>query len=73
MFDLENLGLYDSTYMSKIPPLIVCPHCNRRYKWQAQLAGKNIKCRCNGAFLMPQSDGLPENSEDEIDQMYKVE
>ena len=72
MFDMGNLVLYDSSHMSKTALIIVCPHCNRRYKWQIQLAGKNITCQCNGAFLMPQSGDPPKDFEVDSDALASL-
>jgi len=49
---------------------IHCPHCGRRYRWQATLAGRTVKCGCGAKLRAPQAAGdevevLEAPSEDE--------
>jgi uncharacterized OB-fold protein len=33
---------------------IVCPHCDKRYRWKQQYAGQRVKCKaCGGVLVMP--------------------
>lgn len=32
---------------------LACPHCGRRFKYKAGLAGRAVKCKCGGGFRVP--------------------
>ncbi len=35
---------------------VSCQGCGRTYRWQPNLAGKKVRCKCNAMFVMPSSD-----------------
>jgi hypothetical protein len=37
------------------PAPISCPHCGKRYRYTASLAGRKVKCQCGTVMLMPQA------------------
>src|SRR5690606_25381211 len=39
-----------------------CEHCGRRYKWQANVAGKKVRCKCGQAMFMPAEDPAMDNT-----------
>lgn len=33
---------------------IICPHCDKRYRWKQKYAGQRVKCKaCGGVLVMP--------------------
>ncbi|MFW6060840.1 MAG: hypothetical protein ACODAQ_11715 [Phycisphaeraceae bacterium] len=34
-----------------------CPHCDRRFRWKRELAGRGVKCKCGGQFRVPDEPG----------------
>lgn len=39
-----------------------CEHCGRHYRWQAKIAGKNVRCKCGEAMFMPAQDPAMDNT-----------
>ena len=39
--------------MSDSNARVICPSCNRQYKWEASAVGKNIKCKCGETVRVP--------------------
>src|SRR5438552_6678520 len=52
--------------------MIVCPSCNKSYRWKSELAGKRVKCKCGTNIDVPQA--LPdEPDEDHVYDMVDAE
>lgn len=52
----ENLSKpTESAQVMSQTPVIHCPGCNKKYRWQEKFAGRKVRCSCGAEMSMPET------------------